>query len=215
MTDELLAEQVRYYRARAPEYDETSPHHVHPYSGIVARIADDVQALGQVGRAIELGAGTGQFTGAIASIAERVVAVDASPETLEVLRAKVDAPNVETVVADVFDFVPDERADLVVFSALFSHIPTERFDAFWAAIDRMLTAGGRAFLIDEAPHELWAEQATARDEIVLRTLQDGRRFRIVKVLWEPADLAARLGTIGWRATFQRHDPFFWGVVERA
>ena len=109
MTDELLAEQVRYYRARANEYDETSPYHVHPYSGIVARIADDLRALGPVDRVIELGAGTGQFTGAIASIAQRVIAVDASPETLEVLRAKVDAPNVETVVADVFDYAPDYR----------------------------------------------------------------------------------------------------------
>ena len=50
---------------------------------------------------------------------------------------------------------------------------------------------------------------------MLRTLQDGRRFRIVKVLWEPADLAARLEGAGWRATFEREDPFFWGVVERS
>ena len=215
MTDELLAEQVRYYRERANEYDATSPQGFHPYDAVVDRVRDELRALGPVGRAIELGAGTGQFTGTLASIAERVIAVDSAPETLDILRTKVDAPNVETVAADVFDWTPDEPADLVVFAALFSHIPSDRFDAFWAAIDRMVAPGGRAFLIDESPHDLWARDTRATDEIVVRTLQDGREFRIVKVLWNPETLSRRLLDVGWRATFAREDPLYWGVVERA
>jgi SAM-dependent methyltransferase len=207
VTGELLEEQVRYYRARAPEYDTTSP-------DAAAPAIADLRALGPVRRAIELGAGTGQYTGVLASMADEVVAVDAAPEALELLRAKVAAPNVVTVAADVFAYEPDEPADLVVFGALFSHIPTEWFDAFWSAIDRMLAPGGRVFVIDEARHDLWTEEVTAQDEIVVRTLGDGRRFRIVKVLWDLDALTARLEAAGWRARFVREDPFYWGVVER-
>lgn len=214
MTDELLAEQVRYYRERAPEYDATSRPDGDPYVAITARAVADLRALGPVGRAIELGAGTGQFTGVLASMAESVVAVDSSPEVLELLRVKVDAANVVTVAGDVFAWVPDVPADLIMFGALLSHIPGDRFEAFWAAVDGMLSAAGRVFVFDEAPHGLWAEEATAQDEVVMRTLQDGRRFRIVKVLWDPDALARRLERSGWRARFVREDPLYWGVVER-
>jgi len=213
VTDELLAEQMRYYRERAPEYDATSPQGG-PYAATAARVIADLRALGPVDLAIELGAGTGQYTGALASIAEAVVAVDSSPEALELLRAKVVAPNVVTVADDLFTWRHDAPADLVVFGAVLSHIPSDRFDMFWSAIDAMLASDGRVFLVDEAQHELWSEEATGQDGIVMRTLEDGRRFRIVKVLWDPHALAARLDRIGWRARLVREVPFFWGTVER-
>ena len=145
-----------------------------------------------------------------------MLAVNSSPEVLELNRSKVSAPNVERVVADVFAWTPTRTADLVLFAALLSHIPSERFEEFWAAIDRMLVPGGRVFVLDEAPHALWREERApdAGAEVVTRTLNDGRRFRIVKVLWEPADLEARLAELGWAGRFARHDPFYWGVVER-
>jgi demethylmenaquinone methyltransferase/2-methoxy-6-polyprenyl-1,4-benzoquinol methylase len=214
VTDELLAEQIRYYRERAPEYDATSPADVHPYADTFARAAADLRVLGPVGLAIELGAGTGQFTGSLARIAETVVAVDASPEALERLQVTVDASNVDTVAADLFAWSAEVPADLVVFGALLSHIPSDRFDAFWSVVDAMLASGGRVFIIDESPHDLWSEEATAQDEVVMRTLEDGRRFRIVKVLWEPDALARRLEASGWQASFVREDPLYWGVVTR-
>ncbi len=61
--DEPIAEQIRYYRARAPEYDATSRASGDPLRVIVDEAADALLRLGPVGRAIELGAGTGQFTG--------------------------------------------------------------------------------------------------------------------------------------------------------
>jgi trans-aconitate methyltransferase len=213
MTDELLAEQIQYYRERAPEYDATSPQGA-PFRDTLARIAAELRALGPVGSAIELGAGTGLWTQVLAGMAETVTAVDASPETLAILRDKVSAPSVTTVAADVFDWRPDAPADLVVFGALLSHIPSDRFEAFWSIVDRALRPGGRVFVIDEAAHQMWDEAWASEDEVVVRTLEDGRRFRIVKVLWDPAALATRLGDIGWDASFTREDPFFWGVVTR-
>jgi SAM-dependent methyltransferase len=218
--DELLDEQVRYYRARAPEYDATAPTYDvalrpdDPFASIAAEGIRELRALGPVDRAIELGAGTGQFTRIVASLARAVEAVDTSPEVLAINAANVPAPNVRRIVADAFRFVPERRADLVVAAALVSHIPRERAAAFWAAVDGMLRPGGQVFLFDEAPHGLWSEEAGGEPDMVWRTLEDGRRFRIVKVLWEPDDLEAVLEDLGWRAAITRQDPFWWATVRR-
>jgi len=215
MTDKLLREQVRYYRARAPEYDATSRPPGDPFAAITASAMSQLLALGPIHRAIELGAGTGQFTGHLASIAEQVVAVDTSPEMLEINATKVSARNVVRVVADVFDWAPEQPADLVAFGFLFSHIPRARFDTFWAAIRRMMAPGGQVFLMDESPHGVWHEEhaTDGSHEVVVRTLVDGRRFHVVKVLWEPEDLQRRLAAAGWRAALIRRDPFYWGVAQ--
>jgi SAM-dependent methyltransferase len=218
--NELLDEQVRYYRARAPEYDATAPTYDpasrpdDPYASIVAEATSAFRALGPAERAIELGAGTGQFTRIVASVARAVEAVDTSPEVLAINAANVPASNVHRTVADAFQFVPERPADLVVAAALVSHIPRERAAAFWAAIDGMLRPGGHVFLFDEAPHGLWSEEAGGEQDVVWRTLEDGRRFRIVKVLWEPDDLRAMLEGLGWHAAITRHDPFWWATVTR-
>jgi demethylmenaquinone methyltransferase/2-methoxy-6-polyprenyl-1,4-benzoquinol methylase len=217
--DERLDEQVRYYRARAPEYDATAPayesvrHPDDPYAPIAAEAISALRALGPVERAIELGAGTGQFTRIVASVAREVDAVDTSPEVLALNAANVPAPNVRRIVADAFRFVPARPADLVVMAALLSHVPRDRMPAFWAAVGGMLRPGGRAFVFDEAPHDLWSEEPGGAADIVWRTLEDGRRFRIVKVLWEPGDLRTTLAALRWRAEITRHDPFWWATVE--
>jgi len=214
--DELLAEQVRYYRQRAAEYDSTSRPPGDPLAAIAANAREALRELGPVDTLIELGAGTGAFTQVAATIARRVVAVDASPEMLDRNRMKVDAANVEYVVADVYRWPPSVRAELVLFTFLLSHVPRARFAAFWQTVEAMLAPDGRVFLLDEGAHELWREEVAVDDdpEIVTRTLSDGRRFRIVKVFWDPDELASELSDLGWRSELVREDPFYWAVVRR-
>jgi len=214
--DDLIAEQIRYYRARAPEYDETSRPDGNPFAELNDEAVRDLRSFGPVEHAIELGPGTGAFTGVVASMARHLVAVDASPEMLAINAAKVPAGNVERIEADVFAWTPERPADLVVTAFLLSHVPEARFDAFWDQVDRMLAPGGRTWVIDETAHGLWREEryAPGSRETVLRTLRDGRRFQVVKVLWEPDALAERLASIGWEARLVRRDPFYWGSVSR-
>ncbi len=207
--DDVIAEQIRYYRERAPEYDATSP-------TITPAAEAALERLGPVGAAIELGAGTGKLTGLLATMAGQVVAVDLSPEALAINRAKHPGSDITFVAADVFAWQPDSPAPLVVFGALLSHVPDERFAAFWEAVDRMLARDGQVFILDESDHDLSREEvADDAAGIVSRTLEDGRSFRIVKVLWDPVALAERLAGLGWSASFSRQDPFFWGVVTRS
>ncbi len=120
----------------------------------------ELRALEPFGRVIELGAGTGLYTGILASMAHEVVALNSSPEVLTINRAKNQAPNVSMLVADVLDDEPLEPADLVFFAALWSRIPTSRFEAFWSRVERLLAPGGRAFIVDESRHDLWQEEGS-------------------------------------------------------
>lgn len=216
MDFDIIDEQIRYYRARAGEYDATSQAEGDPFATAITEARDDLQALGPVAFAIELGAGTGQFTNDLARIAQRVVAVDASSEMLALNRAKVPALNVERLAADVFDWDPPTEADLVMFGFLLSHVPRSRFAEFWTAVGEMLGPAGRVFVIDECRHGLWQEERDpdAASEVIRRTLIDGRTFRIIKVLWDPVLLTSELEGLGWRSHFVRRDPFYWGTVVR-
>jgi hypothetical protein len=47
---------------------------------------------------------------------------------------------------------------------------------------------------------------------VTRQLADGGTHRAVKVLWDPADLVARLQTMEWDASVHAEGPFYWGTA---
>jgi demethylmenaquinone methyltransferase/2-methoxy-6-polyprenyl-1,4-benzoquinol methylase len=44
--------------------------------------------------------------------------------------------------------------------------------------------------------------------VVVRKLDDGRSFQIVKVFWEPDALAARLAPLGWASALARTPRYF-------
>ena len=61
------------------------------------------------------------------------------------------------VDADVFAWEPPSRSEVVAFFFWLTHIPEDRFEAFWLSIDHMLTPGGRVWLLDNAHPELAIE----------------------------------------------------------
>jgi ubiquinone/menaquinone biosynthesis C-methylase UbiE len=212
--DSLLAEQVAYYRARAREYDAT-----HAFDAASrARLLDALRAFAPRGAVLELACGTGQWTAELAVHAALVTAVDASPEMIAVNRARVVRDNVRYVEADLFAWSPTERYDVVFFSFWLSHVPPQRFEAFWELIAGCLKENGRVFVIDELPavaaHERWISGAVA--PVVERPLTTGARYRAVKVLHDPAELGARLCALGWRADIRTvSSRLFYANVERA
>ncbi len=214
--DPIIDEQVAYYGARASEYDATSMPDGDPYAAHAEAIRAALRSLAPRGRVIELAAGTGQWSELLAEHADDLLITDASPEMLELNRARVgERPHVRHEVLDVFAMEPSPGFDVAFFGFFLSHVPRTRIDAFWALVDGLLAPAGRALFVDERRHELWHEDwIDASEGIVRRRLTDGTTFRAVKVLWEPFELEARLHELGWDASVHPEGPFYWGSARR-
>jgi demethylmenaquinone methyltransferase/2-methoxy-6-polyprenyl-1,4-benzoquinol methylase len=229
---DILDDQIAYYRARAGEYDEwwfrTGRYdrgadfnaHWHAETAAVEAALVSWLAARRPANVLELACGTGLFTRLIAPRVARLTAIDASTEVIEINRARVGADNVDYVQADLFAWRPARRYDAIFFSFWLSHVPDQRFAAFWELVASALAPGGAAYLIDSA----FDPTSTAKDHvlpgreagIVTRKLNDGREFRIVKVFYEPAALAAKLEPLGWRSSLAQTPRYFvYGEVTRS
>lgn len=232
MTDRVLAGQIDYYRARAAEYDSwfnrTGRHDKGGdvnqawftevemvRNGLATVRLDDADVL-------ELAPGTGIWTEVIAARARSITAVDASPEMVEINRARLGdaAAKVEYVLADLFTWEPDRAYDAVVFCFWISHIPERLLDGFLAKVARALRPGGAVFFLDAqresaslaVDHRLPDEGI----EVMTRRLDDGREFTVVKNFWEPADLERRCAAAGLDVVVKTTERFFlYGVGVRS
>ena len=205
--EDLLAEQRRYYAERAPEYDDwwfrrgryaLEPDAEARWHADVAEVEDALARFDVHGSVLELAAGTGLWTRRLAATVDRVVAVDANEETLALNRARVADGRVEYVVADVFDWEPEERFDLCFFGFWLSHVPAALFAEFWRRVRAALRPGGRVFLVDSAAGDRVHTYPGGGGEIEVRRLSDGREFRVVKRRWDAAELAGAVASLGWR-----------------
>lgn len=209
--DELLDEQARYYAARAEEYDDwffrrgrydRGEEHNARWHAEAGEVVRALEAFGPAGDVLELASGTGLWTQHLARAAATVTAVDAAPEMHAVSRRRAFAAPVSYEVGDLFAWEPSRTYDVVFLGFWLSHVPPERFEAFWEMVARCLKPGGRVFLVDS----LYNETSPARDErpdgeeatTMTRALSDGRRFRIYKVYYRPDELERALAPLGWR-----------------
>jgi ubiquinone/menaquinone biosynthesis C-methylase UbiE len=217
----LLAEQSRYYRERAGEYDDWwlrrgrydhGPETNARWFSDATQAQDALDRFEPIGEVLELACGTGLWTERLVSRADRVTAVDGSPEMLELCRARVGDEHVSYVRADLFEWEPERNYDVCFFSFWLSHVPDERFDAFWEKVKRALRPNGRVFFLDSSRHDLASavdhKLSEPNDPTMLRRLADGREYRIVKHFYDPAPLRARLAELGWSIEVHSTPEFF-------
>lgn len=136
-SDPLLAEQIAYYCAVAPEYED----HTIPGPGEDELIAA-IDAFRPTGDVLELACGPGAWTERLLGHATSVTAVDAAPEMLARAKARVGEDRVRFVQADLFAWTPDRRYDVVFFGSWISHVPLDRFEAFWSLVADCLRPAG-------------------------------------------------------------------------
>jgi len=198
---DVLKEQKRYYAERAPEYDdwwyrrgryELEPDALARWQADVAEAEAALEGFAPSGSVLELAAGTGIWTRRLVELADRVVAVDANAETLA-----FNTSEAELVRADVFEWEPAERFDLVFFSFWLSHVPEERFDEFWSLVRAALAPGGRVFLVDSGAGDTAHTGTDQAEGEETRSLADGRTFCIVKRRRRPDELAERVLPLGF------------------
>ena len=198
--DALIEEQIAYYRARAPEYDQTFGGSHDP--ALVAA----AHAFAPSGSVLELAAGTGAWTESILGPGvTRLLALDASPEMLRLHAERIDDPRVERRVVNLFGWEPDETHDVVTFAFWLSHVPPARLSGFWTQVRRALAPEGRVLFVDQERRGMTFETPSSDPDYptVDRELLDGRVMRAIKVYHRPGPLERTLRELGWEASVRR------------
>ena len=220
-TDEqrVLAEQVAYYRARAPEYDDwfyrrgafdNGAEWNGRWRAEIDELAGALDRARPGGNVLELACGTGLWTERLAPYAAALTCVDASPEVLALNRQRMRGSRIRYVCADLFHWRPTARYDFVFFGFWLSHVPAGSFIPFWSLVASCLAPGGRVFFADNRlPPDGWRDALPrARSARSRRRLADGREFEIVKIYHRPDDLEAHVRSLGWRAVVRGTPTFF-------
>jgi SAM-dependent methyltransferase len=219
--DRLLTEQLDYYRARAGEYDrwwnregrfdrgEEANARWFAEAALLERVVASFDPRGDV---LELACGTGLWTRHLVGYADTLTAVDGSEEVLAINRARVNSTSVRYIQADLFDWTPPGSYDACVFSFWLSHVPHQRFAAFWEMVARALRPGGRVLFIDSARTDRSTaadHQLPVHDETTMtRRLDDGREFQIVKRFYDPSALESELAANGFDVRVATTGEFF-------
>jgi ubiquinone/menaquinone biosynthesis C-methylase UbiE len=226
----LIQQQIAYYQARASEYDEWFLRQGRYDHGLewnrqwfqeVEQVHNILNQFRPEGKVLELACGTGLWTQQLLSHAQHITAVDAVAEVIKLNRQRLQSSKVEYIQADIFNWQPEEQYDIVFFSFWLSHIPSQYFEQFWQMVSRGLKPGGRVFFVDSkyeptstAPdHHLGEVQAGT----VMRRLNDGREYQIVKIFYECETLEKRLSQLGWRVSVNVTPKYFlygYGEISR-
>ena len=210
-----------YYAARAPEYDdfylrrgryERGPVHDTAWQAELDQATRWLDALPLGGEILELAAGTGWWSPLLAQKGHLTI-TDANREPLAIAARRLEAHGLRAgvVLRDAWE-PPDREVDALFAGFWLSHVPRERLGEFLGLARAWLRPGGHLAFIDSRADP----QSVARDarlevdrDVQERGLADGRRFRVVKVYYEPDELRAALEAAGFeRADVQATPRFF-------
>lgn len=205
--DNVFREQLAYYQARAKEYDESvqgigcTDQSLPEYEGANQEwmsMVRALQALAPVNDVLELACGTGVWTQELLSIGHSIMAIDGSPEMIEINRAKLGKTGIEYHCIDLFKWEPEKQYDLVFFSFWLSHVPPSHLSGFLSKVARATKPGGRVFMIDEPKSDSNISGSNMEELYQQRTLRDGSSFRIVKVYYDPKTIELELLKHGFK-----------------
>jgi demethylmenaquinone methyltransferase/2-methoxy-6-polyprenyl-1,4-benzoquinol methylase len=203
MNDSILEEQIQYYRARAQEYDAS----IVEATDLLAPGRILLLNLGTFDSILELACGTGIWTETLLQMGNKVIAVDAAPEMLDIAHQKLGEERIQYQQADLFHWQPDRQYDLVFFANWLSHVPPDGLDTFLSKVQRAVQPGGCIAMIDQhRPSD--SDRRIAKDDIyATRPIQDGRQFTIVKAFYDLEYLRNKFESLG----FEVHIDKFTGT----
>lgn len=220
-SDALIAEQIRYYNERAPEYDEWFVRAGRYDRGKEANdlwfaeietVVADLKSFLPNGKVLEIAPGTGNWTIQYIDFVDTLTAVDSSAEMLVQFEKRLFeySSQINTIQADIFRWKPPARYNVVFFSFLLSHVPRDKFEAFWEMVRSALDFEGRVYLIDSLYNPgstAWDHELSASG-VEERKLNNGRRFNVIKNFYTRASLAEALNKLGWDVSLKETPNFF-------
>jgi ubiquinone/menaquinone biosynthesis C-methylase UbiE len=159
------ASAARYFESHAGEWDAIRSLHVSE-SAVEAAMAE---ALGSesLGQLADIGTGTGRMLELFAPAATAATGIDRSSEMLRLARGKLvemDAGRISLYQGDISNLpLTDASIDTLILHQVLHYLPAP--EAAIIELARVLVPGGRALIVDFAPHEreeLRDEHAHAR-----------------------------------------------------
>jgi SAM-dependent methyltransferase len=165
-------------------------------------------------RALEVACGTGYWTAVAAQVAQHVVAIDVSPEVLQIARRKgLPRDRVRFIEADAYalEGVPG-TFDAGLANFWLSHVPKSRIDEFVRGFHDRLGAGAIVFMADNVyVPGIGGELITrpgSEDTFKVRRLADGSAHEVLKNYYDEEhlrrilesrsrDLDVHVGTCFW------------------
>ncbi|MEY4279083.1 MAG: hypothetical protein RL377_1087 [Bacteroidota bacterium] len=116
------------------------------------------ETLGSIefAKVLEIGCGTGKNTVWLAEHAKAILAVDLTPEMLEIAKSKVNATHVNFQIGDItqnWDFAKDPY-DLAVFSLVLEHI--ENLDLVFEKLAQVINKDGFVYIGELHPFKQYA-----------------------------------------------------------
>lgn len=206
MKNNILADQIEYYRARAGDYDESTA----SFDDAFAPAKSMLKELGQFDHILELACGTGFWTETLLQMGRKVTALDAAPEMLEIARKRLGEDRITYQQADLFHWEPAQEYDLVFFANWLSHVPPESLDEFLRNVRRAVRAGGHIAIVDQHAPSADDKNAAKADVYATRPLSDGREFTIVKAFYDLGELERKLERLGFEVRVNKFtDTFFF------
>lgn len=188
-----MSDLVEYYRERAEEYDEIyewrDPHRQEEQLLLGETIKESLEGR----RVLEVACGTGYWTRILSQTAESIMATDLGQEVMELAKEKKYACPVTFRKEDAYNLSFSNGSYDGGFSfSWFSHIPRKRVDSFLTGFHRVLKAGSRVFMADNAyipgVGGKLIKLASSEDTYKKRTLKDGREFTIIKNYYSADEL---------------------------
>lgn len=134
-------------------------------------------------RAVDLGCGSGRFTGLLADRCRQVLAVDIAEREVAIAQAKRARPNIEYRVGSLLDLSPekDGRFDVVLSVNTLFHLFAEHdVDAVLRHVRSLVAPGGAAVIVDIVSpgpravlvHRWWGVTDAARTLVRRRSMSD-------------------------------------------
>jgi len=224
----ILKQQIDYYEARAPEYDDWYYRRGRYDWGIEKNLdwaneADEIRRHFHEFRGfddtLELASGTGVWTAELLKTSKRVTCLDASPKMIELNRSKNGCKKIDFQRVDLFQWEPDHTFDLVFTSFWLSHIPRDQLHRFLKNIAGAMKPDGLFYFIDSQLARTSRAQNHEAPEVDTgfshRKLNDGREFEIVKIFHGREDLTRQLSEAGLKADVKTTDNYFlYGTAAR-
>lgn len=136
---------IRSFTVAAGEYDATRRQLIPCFDGFYGTALDALSLAGDdVGRVLDLGAGTGLLSGMVrAALPEaELTLLDGSAAMLEGARARVGSERATYVVGDLRDALPVGPFDAVVSSLAIHHLDDEGKRSVYARVLDVLRPGG-------------------------------------------------------------------------